>query len=122
MQTLPADVMPGDRAGPPACRPFRVQVSRVERLTPSFRQVTFAAPDLPSDVAFMLVRARSARATGPSGQRPDAPMARTTTTGGTAVTAAAPSARPRAVYAPYWPSSNHWSAVLSCGKTGLRIA
>ncbi|WP_395727358.1 siderophore-interacting protein [Nakamurella sp.] len=46
MQTLPADVMPALEPGRPAYRPFRVQVSRVERLTPSFRQVTFTAPDL----------------------------------------------------------------------------
>ncbi len=32
--------------GRPAYRPFRVRVHRVERLTPSFRQVTFTGPDL----------------------------------------------------------------------------
>lgn len=33
-------------AGRPAYRPFRVRVSRVQSVTPSFRQVTFAGPDL----------------------------------------------------------------------------
>lgn len=46
MQTLPADALPAIEPGRPAYRPFRVEVSRVERLTPSFRQVTFTAPDL----------------------------------------------------------------------------
>lgn len=46
MQTLPADEMPAIEPGRPAYRPFRVRVRRVERLTPSFRQVTFTSPDL----------------------------------------------------------------------------
>lgn len=46
MQTLPVDDKPVIEPGRAAYRPFRVQVRTVERLTPSFRQVTFAAPDL----------------------------------------------------------------------------
>jgi NADPH-dependent ferric siderophore reductase len=42
MQTLSADAAPEIEAGRPAYRPFLVRVSRVERPTPSFRQVTFA--------------------------------------------------------------------------------
>jgi NADPH-dependent ferric siderophore reductase len=41
MQTLSAVAAPEVEAGRPAYRPFLVRVSRVERLTPSFRQVTF---------------------------------------------------------------------------------
>ena len=46
MQTLPAEGAPAIEPGRPAYRPFRVRVVRVERLTPAFRQVTVAAPDL----------------------------------------------------------------------------
>lgn len=46
MQALPVDELPTIEPGRPAYRPFRVQVRRVAALTPSFRQVTFAAPDL----------------------------------------------------------------------------
>ena len=46
MQTLPVDDVPAIEPGRPAYRPFRVQVRTAQRLTPSFRQVTFAAPDL----------------------------------------------------------------------------
>ncbi len=46
MQALPAEPITEVEAGRPAYRPFSVQVRRVERLTPSFRQVTFTAPDL----------------------------------------------------------------------------
>jgi NADPH-dependent ferric siderophore reductase len=46
MQTLPADAPSALEVDRPAYRPFRVRVSRVERLTPSFRQVTFAGSEL----------------------------------------------------------------------------
>src|SRR5690242_13726399 len=46
MQTLPVEEMPVIEPGRPAYRPFRVRVRRVDRLTPSFRQVTFTGPDL----------------------------------------------------------------------------
>lgn len=46
MQTLPVDDSPAIEPGRPGYRPFRVRVDRVERLTPAFRQVTVAAPDL----------------------------------------------------------------------------
>ncbi|HEY5881432.1 MAG TPA: siderophore-interacting protein [Nakamurella sp.] len=46
MQTLPTDEAQVVEIGRPAYRPFRVRVGRVERLTPSFRQVTFTGPDL----------------------------------------------------------------------------
>lgn len=46
MQTLPTIDSPVIEPGRPAYRPFRVRVSRVERLTPAFREVTLAAPDL----------------------------------------------------------------------------
>ena len=46
MQTLSRAPAPAVVAGRPAYRPFRVRVVRVDRLTPTFRQITLGGDDL----------------------------------------------------------------------------